>query len=313
MSVNQAGEVCGDVALSVAERRAYIKAGLADIFSAWRRRKPSVPIRRITLGNLTDLHIRAADAPSPLRLYTEACLEDILPTHCPKPATIMDLGCGPGGHANWFEKNGISGRYVGVDVSQHPKWSDRTPNGQISKELALGPCEELDLPQVRPNFTMSSNALEHFENDKTALRRVAAHAESGSFGLHIVPSTSSFLLYGYHGWRRYSPQSLTSALKESGFDVVEVIRLGGLPSYLLHFFWISVLESTMIQLMIVDLFPNNRITSKLRNFIRSMRVGKARTGPRMKRIYARLLSWSLRADYFFPFPAHGVAAVVRKP
>ncbi len=310
MTVNRFGEVCGDnPSLTPDERRTYVGAGFSRIFGVRQSAKAS---RKQIIGTSCDLPQRVKDAPSPTRIYTEACLSELIPHYCPENAVIIDIGCGPGDHYDWFKKANRSGRYIGIDVKKHSRWRGSPPDAPLSKELVLAQCEDLDMPDMRSNFSMSSSALEHVEDEKAAIARVAAHTEPGAFGLHIVPSSAAFLLYGYHGWRYYSPSTLQKVFESSGYRVVDIVKFGGLPSYLLHFLWIGVLETAMVWRLLLDLLPDNSVTRFLKKSVHQIRYRGARRNKVFKSIYGQLLRISLRLDPYIPIPAHGYAAIVQR-
>ena len=310
MNLNRYGEICGDnPSLTPDERRKYVGAGFSRIFIS---RKSTRATRRQHLGGLFGLQKRVQDAPSPIRVYTEACLTELIPQYCPESAVIIDVGCGPGEHYEWFKRAKRTGRYIGIDVKPNAKWKDLEGASPLSKELEITRCEELSLPGISSDFSLSSSALEHIEDDAAALRRLAAHASPNSYGLHIVPSSAAFLLYGYHGWRYYSPSSLSEIFTQSGYRVVETIKLGGFPSFMLHLLWIGVLETAMVWTLFVDTLPDSRMTRLSRKHIRRFRYRGARTNRTMKCIYGNLLRFCLWADRFVPAPAHGYAVVVQR-
>jgi hypothetical protein len=132
----------------------------------------------------------------------------------------------------------------------------------------------------------------------------------GAYGVHIVPSSWSLFLYGYHGWRKYSAARLHALFDGAGFTVVEIIPLGGLPSFLTHLIWISVLETGIATKLVFDGLTCGGRPQKLRNYLSALRFPSLRDRPLFLRLYAWLTGAALRLDRWMPRPAHGYAALV---
>lgn len=311
--MNHRSEVCGDVPLIPAQRARYVRAGLEEIFRSLKDRPRARPYvcRRIVAAS----HAEIESAASPLRVYTNQCLRQYIPRYCPAEAEVVDIGCGNGQHVRLFDRAGIKGTYIGIDLQAGSGWDDLRdePGATMKREFVIARAEDLSLDHRRADFSLSSSALEHIENDRDAVKALFAQTVLGGYGIHIVPAAWSLFLYGYHGWRKYSSSRLRGMFEDAGFEVADLLSLGGLPSYLLHLVWISILETGMATTIVFDLATRGGRREGLRNRLLRFVFPAFRTSLRPKKIYVFLLGLVLRLDRFLPWPAHGYVIIVRRP
>ena len=97
--------------------------------------------------------------------------------------------------------------------------------------------------------------------------------------VHVLPSGASLATYLWHGYRQYTPVMLA----ERFGDDIEIVRLGGLGSYLLHGLFITGPEMLLH---------------------RSLRKA-------MPRIYLALLRTALRIDRVIPVCPNAYAVIRR--
>lgn len=253
--------------------------------------------------------IGPADARSPFRVYTDAILRDAIARHVTAPADVVDIGCGRGGHARLFKR--FAGTYHGLDVHEYPEWN------AVRRESADWPLavrfhrmagEAVGSLDLRVSFSLSSSALEHVDDPEAVVRGLAARTEPGACGVHIVPGPWSLLTYGQHGWRRFSADRLQALFEQAGFERVAVYRLGGAPSTLLHFLWITGLETGWA----LQSATLSRLPFVVYQVARRIRFAGARTSPLTGSLYRALLRLVLRLDPWFPRMPAGYAIVVRR-
>lgn len=306
------GEICGDQKLSGADRRAYVRIALRHLASSFSGGARS---RAYFVDRGSDAVAMGHRGASPLRVYTVAMLDETIGAYCPKSAVILDVGCGSGDLAGLFERHGIKGRYIGIDVARHGGWRDRdaSEGNGLARQIVLERCERLDIPGLAADFSLSSSALEHIADDQGAVARLSAHMRKGSYGIHIVPGPWSFFLYGFHGWRRYAARDLEELFRTNGLELVDTVRLGGGASFLLHCLWISLLETGMLTAVTFDLLPDNRAFRAAGGVLSKFRFTGLRSNQHWLKIYVWLLRLSLAADRVFRLPGHGYAVIVHKP
>lgn len=143
--------------------------------------------------------------------------------------TILDLGCGSGPCRGAFERAGLRGTYIGVDIARHSNWSD-LPTPAFRNQLIIGDAMTMDPGQLpRPDLIVSATALEHIRDDLGVIQRWGRRLKQGGAQVHLVPAESSLQLYRGHGWRQYSPGCLRRL-----FPDAEIYRVGGPVSSWLH-------------------------------------------------------------------------------
>ena len=284
-------EICGDVALSLADQWRYVSYGLRQIVRSIGQRCPVAAVR--TDFDNDDVRSKINEGASPLRVYTSSLAAQVIQEHLGGTGPICDIGCGSGGHSRLFEGRAGSHLYVGVDVISHSSWlSTVVPVSTLPRYFVRMAAEDLGLATDSLAFTFSSSSLEHVPNVQRAVGELARATSPGAFGLHIVPGIWALFLYLFHGYRRFSPRSLADIFEQAGLKVERVWSLGGLPSFLLHLLWITALETFVVR--------------------RVLRLGLQLRRGHGLRLYARLLYTALRLDPFLPFAPAGYAVLVRK-
>lgn len=125
---------------------------------------------------------------------------------------ILDTGCGSDSYGDYLNtcSNGNVTRYVGLDVYEHPSWSTSTsPNREFHRFNGRSIA-----PHIPPetNFFMSQSAIEHFPNDRRYFEDVQKFVDSQTRPLlqvYLFPSAACADLYGRHGYRQYTPRTVS--------------------------------------------------------------------------------------------------------
>jgi len=246
----------------------------------------------VDFGN-DDVQSKIIEGASPLRAHTSSLSARVVREYLGEAGCICDIGCGLGGHSRLFEGREGRYRYIGVDAIAHPGWSTTMASGAtMPRHFVRMTAEDLGLASDSLAFTFSSSALEHVANIQRTIGELARTMRSGAYGLHIVPGVWSLILYLFHGYRRFSAGGLVDLFQRAGLQVEHVWSLGGIPSFLLHAFWITGVETILVQRM---------LGLKIQ-----LRKGRA------LRFYSWLLTWALRLDPLLPFAPAGYAVLVRK-
>ena len=285
-------EICGDIPLSGRDRWRYLAYGLRQIAQSIGRWPP---VRSMHLDIASD-EVRSLikGGESPFRVYTCALAEQVVAAHVSMAGPICDVGCASGNNFRFFKKCGVGHIYLGLDVKLSPWWRSKHIQGSdISCEFAQMSAVDLGLTSNSLAFTFSSSALEHIPNIRQAIGEMARAMRPGAYGLHVVPGVWSLFLYLFHGYRRFSPQGLADLFQEAGLEVRQIWSLGGLPSFVLHAVWITMLETVLVP----KLFQNGA----------RMRQDKA------LRLYSLFLKVALHLDAVFPFMPAGYGVLVQKP
>jgi len=171
---------------------------------------------------------------SPGRIYSDRFLYENLEKIIPKKEiSVLDIGCGSGYIRKIFFDLKYKLFYTGVDIKKHNDF-DNFNNYSLENNFIKSKIEDF---QTNKKFDLifSICALEHIKDDKLAVSKFSSDLQ-----IHIVPSFWSFFLYLNHGYRRYNPAKLKKIFKQSGS--LEICRLGGFFSFILHLFFITIPE-----------------------------------------------------------------------
>jgi SAM-dependent methyltransferase len=158
---------------------------------------------------------------------------------------VLDLGCGSGQYGVRLQgwSGGRIARYAGVDLQPHPGWTALSASHPFLA-FRTGSVEDLDrfiTPDA--NLVVSQSTLEHVGDDLACFDHLhaAAHARGQPMlQIHLVPSAACLPLYLWHGYRQYTPRTL-SAITSRFADCSErwLVRLGGTACNRLHARWIT--------------------------------------------------------------------------
>ncbi|MBI4435782.1 hypothetical protein HY630_03860 [Candidatus Uhrbacteria bacterium] len=125
---------------------------------------------------------------------------------------ILDTGCGSGAYGDYLNEcsNGNVKTYTGLDVYEHPSWSLPT---SLTKRFHLfnGKSIAPHIPQ-ETNFFISQSAIEHFRDDQNYFLEIQKFIQSHprpTLQVHLFPSVACLKLYGRHGYRQYTPRTVS--------------------------------------------------------------------------------------------------------
>lgn len=220
----------GDLPMSRTQRAEYMRYHAErNAANAQRSRDEGVTTRPIPRG-VTKVSAPSSPARVSASHFFEHASRELSPYFAHRPITMLDLGCGRGEAAlPFFAAIGLSGHYIGVDITKHANWSDR-PVAGFTKQLVLADIHRLDLAALPPiDLLVSCTSLEHVRDDHAAIERLSAHLAPGAAQAHFVPGEAALPLYQTHGWRQYSPRCLRDL-----FPNAELFRAGGPFSSELH-------------------------------------------------------------------------------
>lgn len=161
------------------------------------------------------------------------------------PLRVFDIGCGSGAFGGRLRQwsGGRVASYVGLDVRSHSGWQELT-RGEANFRFVEGDAEEADryVPEDT-NLIVSQSALEHVPSDRRcilALRRFVSGRPAPILQVHLVPSQACLPLYRLHGFRQYTPRTLSRLTAPYGSAAERmVVRLGGRHSNDVHRRWIT--------------------------------------------------------------------------
>jgi len=175
---------------------------------------------------------------TPSRALLNAFLREELPKYLPDRAIkVLDIGCGSGYIRSILTEIDAYGEYVGCDISDHPDFAQlSSPN--FKSEFVHSDVLMLDLNK-KFDIIVSLTSLEHIQNDHKAIKICTKHLFEKGYQIYALPSFWALFLYIFHGWRQYTPKSLKKLFKKAD---ITIYRLGGVFSFVFHFFCITLPE-----------------------------------------------------------------------
>ena len=141
------------------------------------------------------------------------------------PALVFDIGCGWGVNLQALEQAGY--RATGLDISRQILALLDRPNRRLV---------EVDLNQPPPAArelcagALLLDVIEHLDDDRGTLQRIAPLVQPGGTLVVSVPALPELFseFYQIQGHRRrYLPETLRAAFKDSGFTVQKIFWWGG--------------------------------------------------------------------------------------
>jgi 2-polyprenyl-3-methyl-5-hydroxy-6-metoxy-1,4-benzoquinol methylase len=140
------------------------------------------------------------------------------------PCRVIEAGCGWGTNLTELEKAGYM--VTGLDVSRNALARlDRPERTLIEADLSK------DLPPNTPEYdvVLAPDVIEHIDDDRCAVRRLAQLTKPGGHVIISVPALpelySEFDRVQGHR-RRYTPESLRRAIAGSGLEIVQMLWWG---------------------------------------------------------------------------------------
>lgn len=229
ISADQSPEICGDGAMSAGDRLRYLWQNLCRNLATLGRG----PMARPFFPDPEQARM-AMTGQSPSRLITNVFIDSELPKLLPpRKLEVLEVGCGAGAMADRLAALGYSGVYTGVDIQDYFR---RDRPGDFPFAVEFRQIDAHEFSPVRPiDLMVSVSTLEHIPADAKLIERFPGFFNRGGLEVHVVPAGSSLLPYLWHGFRQYTPAKLAARFGPN----VELVKIGGLGSLLLHFLVIT--------------------------------------------------------------------------
>ena len=175
---------------------------------------------------------------TPFRYWITKYLPKMIQSICPKSnADILDLGCGQGQYAELIKSLPINGSYIGIDLDRRENWDRIESDQNLNIEFQEHNAENLTALNKSFNFILAVTTFEHFDDQIAVINGAFKVTDINGTIMIIIPSHYSYLIYGTHGYRRYSKKSLESLLSSAGYKISSSGKIGGLFSFIFHFLW----------------------------------------------------------------------------
>lgn len=206
--------------------------------------------------------------------FTHRNLIGVLKKYVDGERKILDIGCGAG-TVDFYLANQCH-NVLGIDISTKAVGMCKKSAQVLDLEKNLK-FERLNFPKEKPlgkfDIVICSEALEHLENDKEAIKVIFLLLRSGGIAIFSTPSKNAPLYrlglakkfdkrVGH--LRRYSPKELKNLIERSGFSILGVIKTEGI---LRNFLFVNSVAGKIIKFLrgsAADLFTFlDNITLKL--------------------------------------------------
>jgi 2-polyprenyl-3-methyl-5-hydroxy-6-metoxy-1,4-benzoquinol methylase len=253
-------EICGDKKLSLKQRILYLWFNfLNNILS----NSSQLKCEKVFVKNYSII-----DNSSPSRFLTDQFINYELPKLLPKEKiNVLEFGCGSGSLCKKLSNLNYSGEYTGIDIKNNFKL-DKVKN--FNHSFIQIDANNYNSGKKQFDLIISITALEHIKNDKLVIDKIPSMISKGGIDVHIVPSSWALPTYLWHGYRQYTLNRIENIF---GKKNIRVFALGGIFSFFLHFFIITIFE-ILLKFKIRKILPS---------------------------LYKFLLRLSLYFDCFFPY------------
>lgn len=154
---------------------------------------------------------------------------------------VFDTGCGSGGYGvRIMEASGGSiASYTGIDAKERSAWKElkaKYPNFNFTRSRS---SDIRPLIPKETNLFITQTAIEHFDEDLLFfehIREFIAQNNRPFIQVHIFPAAATLPLYLFHGFRQYTPRTISKITRlfrdNSKFYL---FGLGGKSGWKVHF------------------------------------------------------------------------------
>lgn len=149
---------------------------------------------------------------------------------------VFDTGCG---HGNYSLRlwEGISS-YTGVDAKRRPNWVELEASHPNFHFIESRSTNILSLIPKETNLFVTQSAIEHFDSDIKFFEQIKEfidRAQHPVIQIHLFPARATLPLYLFHGFRQYTPRTISKITRLFPQSKISLIGLGGKSSKRLHF------------------------------------------------------------------------------
>ncbi len=237
-----------DKGLSAAGRLKWLALNAANNYVRRVSRDPALAVARFPLDAAESRWSEIPAASSPARrlcdlFWLELPWERLIAS-LGGSISAIEIGCGTGRYGELLRRCAGSAltRYVGVDATPHAEWAPLEKAGPFT--FVVGDAANVATHLAGANFIITQSALEHFEEDLTFFRQVAAYVGSQRHPIveaHLVPSAACLTTFPWHGVRQYTPGTVSAITRLYGEDTRRTLyALGAARCNRVHRRWITL-------------------------------------------------------------------------
>ena len=237
-------KLCGDVKLAAAQKIKYLLLNVSNNKAQFSGVDQNLKISNYAPKSYCNAAINETVGggdvpPSPSRFlcnefWRDFDLEPLVKSN--GPIRVLEVGCGTGVYGLLFQRKlgDKLALYHGVDVVEHSSWANKPSTFEFSVDRAENIATHLN----GVDLIVTQSAIEHFEYDLTFFHQVADYVNTSKriiWQIHLMPSAECLKTYLWHGYRQYTPNSLSqiTSLFKDGTDL-NLYRLGGSSANALH-------------------------------------------------------------------------------
>ena len=143
-------------------------------------------------------------------------LTELVADRMPKSAKVLDLGCGIGASADFFQKILPGAQWIGLDIDESPEVAARTRTG-----VEFHSFDGINIPFADESFDLifSNQVLEHVRHPAELLKEARRVLKPAGV---MVGSTSQLEPYHSYSIRNYTPYGFRLMLEEAGLHLEEI-------------------------------------------------------------------------------------------
>lgn len=151
---------------------------------------------------------------------------------------IFDTGCGHGNYGTRIaDAAGGIGSYTGVDAKRRPNWDELEQKSSNFHFIESRSTNILPLIPPGTNLFITQSAIEHFDGDLTFFEQVREYVTKAGIPviqIHLFPAAATLPLYLFHGFRQYTPRTISEITRLFSHARISLTGLGSRASKWLH-------------------------------------------------------------------------------
>lgn len=247
-SLSTSQNVSGDVKLGLGDKLRWLHRCYQNNGEPFADVDPRIAFANFSAQLRPGADSRAWGTPpvSPSRFLCDAFWAsfDFTPLSKDRPIRALEVGCGTGIYGQKLKQrlgDGLS-LYRGIDVVRHREWEGLAADSSF--EFHVGRAESISEHLAGINLVLTQSAIEHFEHDLVFFRQLAEYvskAEMPVWQIHLMPSAECLQTYLWHGYRQYTPRTLSKITRLFSSNTrFEIYRLGGARSNKVHTTYVTL-------------------------------------------------------------------------
>jgi hypothetical protein len=215
----------GDRRLSKFDRLRWIAVNWLNDFRPTADMDPSLELAMFRVGDASSAWSKIDAAASPSRrlcdLFWLALPWEALAAELGGAVAALEVGCGTGRYGLLIQEclGDLFAGYTGLDPMPQAEWQGHHANSKF--KLICAGSGDTEQYLAGANLIVTQSALEHFEEDLTFFRQIAAHVAAVNrpvVQIHLIPSAACLTTFPWHGVRQYTPRTISRITRLFGAE-----------------------------------------------------------------------------------------------